>query len=80
MLSFITLQSWGKIWSGPSDHWTIFLDYFLDRFLDKFLDLFFYPIWGGGGGGGGGGRGGNTPLVLREWWDAVNQYLGRGER
>ena len=45
LLSFITLQSWGKIWSGPSDHWTIFLDYFLDRFFDKFLDLFFYPIF-----------------------------------
>ena len=29
---------------------------------------------------GGGGEGGNTPLVPREWWDAVNQYLGRGER
>ena len=29
---------------------------------------------------GGGGEGGNTPLVLREWWDAVNQYLGRGEK
>ena len=28
----------------------------------------------------GGGEGGNTPLVPREWWDAVNQYLGRGER
>ena len=52
MLSFITLQSWGKIWSGTSDHWTIFWTVF----LDKFLDLFFYPIflwiilWGGGGG------------------------------
>ena len=47
--------------------------------MDKFLDLFFYPIflwiilWGGG-------EGGNTPLVLREGGDAVNQYLGRGER
>ena len=34
-----------------------------------FLDHF---IWGGGGG--------DTPLVLRKWWDAVNQYLRRGER
>ena len=65
--------------NGPLDHWTIFLDYFLDHFLDNFLDLFFYPIFfldhfmiGGGGG--------NTPLVLREWWDAVNQFLGSGER
>ena len=33
---------------------------------NMFLDHF---IWGG-----------DTPLVLREWWDAVNQYLRRGER
>ena len=59
---------------GPLDYF--FLDYFLDRFLDHFFDLFFYPIflWISLSGGG------DTPLVLREWWDAVNQYLRRGER
>ena len=40
------------------------LDYFMDQF---FLDHFI-------------GGGGSTPLVLREGWDAVYQYLGRGGR
>ena len=79
LLSFITLQSWGKIWSGPSDHWTIFLDYFLDHFLDKFLDLFFYPIflWIILSGGGEGREHtistqrvvGCSQSVLREGWE-----------
>lgn len=37
----------------------------LDYFLDHFFDHF---IEGG------------APLGLREEWDAVHQYLGRGER
>ena len=39
----------------------------LDYFLDHFFFLPFY-------------RGGGPPLGLREEWDAVHQYLGRGER
>ena len=56
-----------------------FLDYFLDRFFGYVFGPFLLPnisldhFMGGG-------EGGNTPLVLREWWDAVNQYLGRGEK
>ena len=46
------------------DDWTILLDYFFGLFLDHFI------------GGGGGGR----PLVLKEGWDAVYQYSGRGEK
>lgn len=37
--------------------------------LDYFLDHFFDHFIGGG-----------PPLGLREEWDAVHQYLGRGER
>ena len=37
----------------------------LDYFLDHFLDHFIE---------------GAPPLGLREEWDAVHQYLGRGER
>ena len=69
---------------GPLDYFFLdyffglfFLDYFLDSFFGSFFWLFLLPnmfldhfIWGGG----------DTPLVLREWWDAVNQYLRRGER
>lgn len=40
------------------------MDYFFGPFLDHFI------------GGGGGGR----PLVLKEGWDAVYQYSGRGEK
>ena len=39
----------------------------LDYFFGLFLDHFI---------GGGGGR----PLVLKEGWDAVYQYSGRGEK
>ena len=38
--------------------------------LDYFLDHFFFTILSRGG----------PPLGLREEWDAVHQYLGRGER
>ena len=48
-----------------------FLDYFLGYFLNHFMDqIFFGPFY----------RGGSTPLVLREGWDAVYQYRGRGGR
>ena len=42
------------------------LDYFLDYFLNHIMDHFI--------------GGGSTPLVLREGWDAVYQYRGRGGR
>ena len=49
------------------DHWTLGrLDYFIGLFFGLFLDHFI----------GGGGR----PLVLKEGWDAVYQYSGRGEK
>ena len=51
---------------GPLDY---FVDFFLDHFLDHFLDLLFDHFIKGA-----------PPLVLREGWDAVYQYLGRGER
>ena len=51
------------------DHWT------LGR-LDYFIGLFFWTIFGPFYRGGGGGR----PLVLKEGWDAVYQYSGRGEK
>ena len=69
---------------GPLDYffWTIFLDYFFGLFFGPFFFIIFLtfsftkyvfgPLYLGGGG--------DTPLVLREWWDAVNQYLRRGER
>ena len=41
----------------------------LDLFWDQFLDLFWDHFIGGG-----------RPLVLRERWDAVYQYSGRGGR
>ena len=44
--------------------WTIFLTILWTNF---FLDHFI-------------GGGGSTPLVLREGWDAVYQYRGRGGR
>ena len=60
------------------------LDYFFGLFFGPFFRIifwtfsftqyFFGPFYRGGG------KGGNTPLVLREWWDAVNQYSGRGDR
>ena len=58
--------------------WTIGpLDYFLDFFWTIFWTsfwtsfwTFFWTILSRG----------PPPLVLREWWDAVNQYLERGER
>lgn len=46
--------------------WTIFGP-ILDLFWDQFLDLFWDHFIGGG-----------RPLVLRERWDAVYQYSGRG--
>ena len=50
------------------DHWTLRrLDYFIGLFFGLFLDHFI---------GGEGGR----PLVLKEGWDAVYQYSGRGEK
>ena len=39
--------------------------------LDYFLDYFWTILSGGGGG---------RPLVLKEGWDAVYQYSGRGEK
>ena len=39
----------------------------LDYFFGLFLDHFI-------------GGGGNRPLVLKEVWDAVYQYSGRGEK
>ena len=48
------------------------LDYFLDYFLNHFMDQIFLDHFIGGGG--------STPLVLREGWDAVYQYRGRGGR
>ena len=54
--------------------WTIGpLDYFLDIFWTTFWTIFwtfFSTILSKG----------PPPLVLREGWDAVCQYLGRGER
>ena len=54
--------------------WTIGpLDYFLDIFWTTFWTIFwtfFSTILSKG----------PPPLVLREGWDAVYQYLGRGER
>ena len=48
------------------------LDYFLDYFFNHFMDQFFFgPFYRGGE---------STPLVLREGWDAVYQYRGRGGR
>ena len=54
---------------GPLDYffWTIFWIIFLTF---SFTHYVFGPLY----------LGGDTPLVLREWWDAVNQYLRRGER
>ena len=49
---------------GPLDDWTIF--FFWDYFLDNF-----WTILSGGGG---------RPSVLKEGWDAVYQYSGRGGR
>ena len=49
---------------GPLDDWTIF-------FWDYFLDNFWTILSGGGGG---------RPSVLKEGWDAVYQYSGRGGR
>lgn len=50
------------------DHWTPGrLDHFIGLFFGLFLDHFI-----------GGGRG--RPLVLKEGWDAVYQYSGRGEK
>ena len=48
------------------------LDYFLDYFLNHFMDQIFLDHFIGGGE--------STPLVLREGWDAVYQYRGRGGR
>ena len=48
------------------------LDYFLDYFLNHFMDQIFLDHFIGVGG--------STPLVLREGWDAVYQYRGRGGR
>ena len=54
--------------------WTIGpLDYFWDIFWTTFWTIFwtfFSTILSKG----------RPPLVLREGWDAVYQYLGRGER
>ena len=47
------------------------LDYFLDYFFNHLWTKFFGPFYRGGG---------STPLVLREGWDAVYQYRGRGGR
>ena len=38
--------------------------------MDYFLDYFWTILSGGGG----------KPLVLKEGWDAVYQYSGRGEK
>ena len=38
--------------------------------LGLFFGPFFLPFY----------RGGGPPFGLREEWDAVHQYLGRGER
>ena len=60
------------------------LDYFFGLYFGPFFWISFWTFsftqYFFGSFYGGGGEGGNTPLVLREWWDAVNQYLGRGER
>ena len=55
------------------DPWTIrLLDYILNNFFNLFFGLFFsfrtILSWGG------------KLLVLRERWDAINQYSGRGGR
>ena len=62
-------MAWDKIWTGPLDPWTIFLDFFWTTFWTIFW-TFFSTILSKG----------PPPLVLREGWDAVYQYLGRGER
>ena len=50
---------------GPLDDWTIF-----------FFGTIFWTIFGPFYRGGGGGR----PKLLKEGWDAVYQYSGRGGR
>ena len=49
---------------GPLDDWTIF-------FLGTIFWTIFGPFYRGGGG---------RPSVLKEGWDAVYQYSGRGGR
>ena len=68
-LFYVILIAWGKIWTGPLDPWTILWTFFWTTFWTIFW-TFFSTILSKG----------PPPLVLREGWDAVYQYLGRGER
>ena len=53
---------------GLLDYWTIFWTIFLTIFFGFFFSFRTILSWGG------------KLLVLRERWDAINQYSGKGGR
>ena len=57
-------------WAYKNINWTIGPLDDWTILLDYFLDYFWTILSGGGG----------RPLVLKEGWDAVYQYSGRGEK